>query len=104
VGRAGAPNTFGVRRTNAAPPNPIPLAAGSLRLLLALMDHASSPSVIGRLGDPRRLAGVLLLGLTGGIMLAFLYARGELAGAEPLEEALRPFGLRVAGHQLVEPG
>ncbi|HUG47862.1 MAG TPA: glycosyltransferase 87 family protein [Candidatus Limnocylindria bacterium] len=37
---------------------------------------------LGRLRDPRRLAAALLLGLTGGIILAFLYARGELAGAD----------------------
>ncbi|HSH21336.1 MAG TPA: glycosyltransferase family 87 protein [Candidatus Caenarcaniphilales bacterium] len=33
-------------------------------------------------GEPRRLAAILLLGLTGGIVLAFLIARGELAGAD----------------------
>jgi hypothetical protein len=34
------------------------------------------------LPNRRRLAAILLLGLTGGIVLAFLYARGELAGSD----------------------
>jgi hypothetical protein len=34
------------------------------------------------LREPRRLAAILLLGLSGGLVLAFLYARGELAGAD----------------------
>lgn len=36
----------------------------------------------GRLRDRRRLTAILLLGLTGGLMLAFLFARGELAGSD----------------------
>jgi hypothetical protein len=32
--------------------------------------------------DPRRLIAILILGLTGGIVLAFLFARGELAGSD----------------------
>lgn len=32
--------------------------------------------------EPRRLAALLLLALTGGLILAFLFARGELAGAD----------------------
>ncbi|MGO9180357.1 MAG: glycosyltransferase family 87 protein [Candidatus Limnocylindrales bacterium] len=35
-----------------------------------------------RLRDPRRLLAILLLALTGGLMVAFLVARGELAGAD----------------------
>lgn len=39
--------------------------------------------VIGRLSrEPRRLLAILLLALTGGIVLAFLWARGELAGSD----------------------
>jgi hypothetical protein len=37
-----------------------------------------------RLRDPRRLAAVALLALTAGLILAFLYARGELAGSDAL--------------------
>ncbi len=43
---------------------------------------AAPNSLSARLRDPRRLAAILLLALTGGIILAFLYARGELAGAD----------------------
>jgi len=39
-------------------------------------------SLADRLRDPRRLAAVGLLGLTGGLVLAFLYARGDLAGSD----------------------
>jgi len=35
-----------------------------------------------RLRDPRRLLALVLLGLTGGLMIAFLVARGEAAGAD----------------------
>ena len=69
--RAGAPNTFGVRRTNGAPPI-YPLA----------MTVSARAPVLARLRDPRRLAAIVLLGLTGGLILAFLYARGELAGSD----------------------
>jgi hypothetical protein len=37
---------------------------------------------VSRLADPHRLLAVLLLGITGGLMVAFLVARGELAGAD----------------------
>jgi hypothetical protein len=46
------------------------------------MVAAPSESLAVRLRDRRRLAAILLLALTGGIILAFLYARGELAGAD----------------------
>jgi hypothetical protein len=36
------------------------------------------------LRDQRRLLAILLLSLTGGLVLAFIYARGELAGADAL--------------------
>ena len=39
-------------------------------------------SQVDRLRDPRRLAAIGLLGLTGGLVLAFLYARGDLAGSD----------------------
>jgi len=35
-----------------------------------------------RLREPRRLLALVLLGLTGGLMIAFLVARGEAAGAD----------------------
>lgn len=37
-----------------------------------------------RLRTPRVLAAILLIGLTGGIVLAFIVRRGELAGADAL--------------------
>lgn len=37
---------------------------------------------LSRLREPRRLLAILLLGLTAGIILAVLYARGELAGSD----------------------
>lgn len=37
---------------------------------------------IERIRQPRRLTAILLLALTGGIVLAFLIARGELAGSD----------------------
>jgi hypothetical protein len=38
----------------------------------------------GRLRDPRRLIAIGLLGLSAGIVLAFLIARGQLAGSDAL--------------------
>ncbi len=35
-----------------------------------------------RLRDPRRLLAILLLAISGGLVLAFLWARGELAGSD----------------------
>ncbi len=37
-----------------------------------------------RLRDPRRLLAICLLALTGGLVLAFIWARGELAGSDAL--------------------
>ncbi len=37
---------------------------------------------LSRLREPRRLLALALLGLTGGLMVAFLVARGEAAGAD----------------------
>jgi hypothetical protein len=46
---------------------------------------ASASQLIGaRLRNPRRLAAILLVGLTGGLVFAFLYARGDLAGSDAL--------------------
>lgn len=70
--RAGAPNTFG-RGGRTSPAQPVPLEEASLL--------ARSSQV---LREPRRLAAILLLGLSGGIALAFLAARGPLAGADAL--------------------
>lgn len=39
-------------------------------------------SLIERLRDPRRLGAIVLLALTGGLVLAFIYARGQLAGSD----------------------
>lgn len=37
---------------------------------------------LSRLREPRRILAIILLGLTGGLMVAFLVARGEVAGAD----------------------
>jgi hypothetical protein len=37
-----------------------------------------------RLRDPRRLAAIVLITLTGGLVFAFLWARGDLAGSDAL--------------------
>jgi hypothetical protein len=37
---------------------------------------------VERLREPRRLAAILLLGLSGGVVVALLVARGELAGSD----------------------
>ncbi len=50
-------------------------------------DAPSDPSVGGlltRLRDPRRLLAIALLAITGGLVFAFIYARGELAGSDAL--------------------
>ena len=39
-------------------------------------------SVIARLREPRRLAAIVLLGVTGGLVLALIYSRGQLAGSD----------------------
>lgn len=41
-------------------------------------------SLIRRLRDPRRLAAIVLIGASAGIVVAFLIARGELAGSDAL--------------------
>jgi hypothetical protein len=46
------------------------------------MDAVSRWPLAERLRDRRRLAAILLLGLTGGIILALLFARGELGGVD----------------------
>ena len=38
----------------------------------------------GRLHDPRRVVAIVLLGLTAGLVLALLIARGQLAGSDAL--------------------
>ena len=35
-----------------------------------------------RLRDPRRILAILLIAITGGLVLAFIYARGQLAGSD----------------------
>ncbi|MBA2255401.1 MAG: DUF2029 domain-containing protein [Chloroflexi bacterium] len=39
-------------------------------------------NVLSRLRDPRRLLAILILGVTGGVILALLVARGELGGSD----------------------
>ena len=38
--------------------------------------------MLTRLRDPRRVLAIAVLGVTGGLILAFIYARGELAGSD----------------------
>jgi hypothetical protein len=40
--------------------------------------------LVARLRQPRRLAAIIILALTGGLVLAFIVARGQLAGADAL--------------------
>jgi hypothetical protein len=42
----------------------------------------SASALSARLRDPRRLLGIALITLTGGLVLAFIYARGQLAGSD----------------------
>jgi hypothetical protein len=46
----------------------------------ALFDH----DLLGRLREPRRLAAIALLALAGGLIMAFVIARGQLAGSDAL--------------------
>jgi Glycosyltransferase family 87 len=39
-------------------------------------------TLVRRLRDPRRLLAIALLGITGGVVMAFIYARGDLAGSD----------------------
>ena len=41
-------------------------------------------SLPARLRDPRRLTAIALLAMTGGVVFAFLWARGQLAGSDAL--------------------
>jgi glycosyl transferase family 87 len=47
-------------------------------------DDGLTVSTRARLRDPRRLLAIGLLSLTGGLVLAFIFARGELAGSDAL--------------------
>jgi hypothetical protein len=40
--------------------------------------------LVGRLRDPRRVVAIVLLGITAGVVLAFVVARGPLAGSDAL--------------------
>jgi len=81
VNRAGAPNTFGLRRTNGAPPDSFPPPRPSA--VREARPGAMLRGVTSRLRlEPRRILAIALLALTGGIVLAFLWARGERAGAD----------------------
>lgn len=41
-------------------------------------------SLPARLRDPRRIAAIVLIGMTIGVVVAFLWARGQLAGSDAL--------------------
>lgn len=71
-------------------PRPFPLISPREEARLpGVIDTPRSQSVLARtlpdrLRDPRRLAAILLLALAGGLVFAFIYARGELAGSDAL--------------------
>jgi hypothetical protein len=44
----------------------------------------SGRRLLARLRDPRRLLAIALIAVTGGLVFAFIYARGELAGSDAL--------------------
>lgn len=77
--RAGAPNTFG--RGGRTEPRPLP----SLTVTEVVRSRwLLARGLATRLRQPRRLAAIALLTLTGGLVLAFIYARGQLAGSDAL--------------------
>lgn len=45
---------------------------------------AAAVPLIDKLRDPRRMAAIVLIALTGGLVFAFIYARGDLAGSDAL--------------------
>ncbi len=47
-------------------------------------ERSPAQSLLLRLRDPRRLLAIVLLVLTGGLVAAFIWARGELAGSDAL--------------------
>jgi hypothetical protein len=49
---------------------------------VARSDGVVRGSLFERFREPRRLAAIALLGLAGGLVLAFIYARGQLAGSD----------------------
>jgi hypothetical protein len=57
-----------------------------LRAMIAAvrLDLARTRLLAERLRQPRRVAAIALLALTGGLVLAFIAARGELAGSDAL--------------------
>ncbi|MEP7158583.1 MAG: glycosyltransferase 87 family protein [Chloroflexota bacterium] len=48
----------------------------------ARLDLARTRQVVARLREPRRILAIALMALTGGLVLAFIVARGELAGSD----------------------
>lgn len=62
------------------------MCAGRGRPTRSAEEDERSPahSLRQRLRDRRRLLGLILIALTGGIVLAFIYARGPLAGSDAL--------------------
>ena len=74
------------RRTNGAPPVFLfPDALPSLFVTdLARSEWLLARALPERLRDRGRLAAIVLLALAGGLVLAFLWARGQLAGSDAL--------------------
>lgn len=77
--RAGAPNTF-ARGGRTEPRSLQSLTVTQVVRSQWLLARA----LPARLRQPRRLAAIALLTLTGGLVLAFIYARGQLAGSDAL--------------------
>lgn len=74
------------RRTNVAPPASTNPRRAMLRAVIgaARLDLARTPRLVARLREPRRIAAIALIALVGGLVLAFIVARGELAGSDAL--------------------
>jgi glycosyl transferase family 87 len=72
-GGQGASARFGGRTA--------PGGSGSLRPARPVLRRLLRRELL-RLRDPRRLAAIALIGLSAGLALAFIYARGELAGSD----------------------
>jgi hypothetical protein len=47
-------------------------------------ERSPAQHLLTSLRNPRRLLAILLLAITGGLVVAFIYARGELAGSDAL--------------------
>jgi len=74
------------RRTNGAPPDNSPLFALPSAAVSDVVrsELGLARGLPARLRDPRRALAIIVLGLSAGLVLAFLIARGQLAGSDAL--------------------